>query len=187
VGQFDLMGGSYGGWIAQSLVREHPDRVRKLVLSAIGPPNPENSRQLAKMLPLMRIMPTFVLKGMLSKSFSRLDTTQPQDPNMLLLWALAKEALYFHIGKADILALMTRLVDQTDHYTFTPGDLKDWPGQVLLLFGSDDPASPPEKREAMKALYPQAQVVVFQGQHAIALTHQDEYFAAIDGFLESDM
>lgn len=185
VGQVVLMGGSYGGWIAQSLVREHPDRVSKLVLTAIGPPDPENSRQLAKMLPLMRLMPAFMLKGLLSRSFSRLDTSQPQDPNMLLLWALAKEALYFHIGRADILALMRRLIDQTEHFTFTPSDLQDWPGKVLLVFGADDPASPPEKREAMQALYPQAEMHVLQGQHAIALTHQQEYFAAIDGFLKS--
>jgi pimeloyl-ACP methyl ester carboxylesterase len=36
----------------------------------------------------------------------------------------------------------------------------------------------------MQALYPQAQMVVFEGgQHGIALTHQQAYFAAIDEFL----
>jgi len=60
VEQFYLMGGSYGGWMAQSFVRQVPERVQKLVLSAIGPPNPENSRQLRQIMPLFRIMPAFL-------------------------------------------------------------------------------------------------------------------------------
>ena len=31
------------------------------------------------------------------------------------------------------------LVDQTKNTTFSPDDLKTWPGQILLLSGSDDP------------------------------------------------
>jgi predicted esterase YcpF (UPF0227 family) len=38
----------------------------------------------------------------------------------------------------------------------------------------------------MTALYPQAQTIVFEGgQHAIALSHQEAYFSAIDAFLTS--
>jgi pimeloyl-ACP methyl ester carboxylesterase len=36
----------------------------------------------------------------------------------------------------------------------------------------------------MRALYPQARIVTFEGGgHAIALSHQKAYFAAIDEFL----
>ncbi len=36
----------------------------------------------------------------------------------------------------------------------------------------------------MKALYPQAETIVFEGgEHAIALSHQEAYFQAIDDFL----
>jgi len=36
----------------------------------------------------------------------------------------------------------------------------------------------------MRQLYPQAEVKVFEGrEHGIALTHQQEYFSAIDKFL----
>ena len=37
VKEFSILGGSYGGWIAQSLVRNHPQRVNKLVV-AVGRP-----------------------------------------------------------------------------------------------------------------------------------------------------
>jgi len=184
IGRFSLLGGSYGGWMAQSLVRAHPERVDKLVLTAIGPPNPENSRQLAWLLPLLRIMPMFLLRGLINRTFGHLDSSQRADPEQALLWALVNEVVTYRIGRADFVAAMRRLIDQTAHYTFAPDDLDDWPGAILMLFGDGDPATPAEKRQAMKALYPQAESIVFEGgEHAIALSHQEAYFQAIDDFL----
>jgi len=76
-------------------------------------------------------------------------------------------------------------VDRSDReFSFSADDLKDWSGRILLVFGSDDPATPREKREAMVKLYSQAEVKVFEGgEHGIAITHQQEYFAVIDEFL----
>jgi pimeloyl-ACP methyl ester carboxylesterase len=88
------------------------------------------------------------------------------------------------VGRADFVTAMRRLIDQTENYTFSPDDLADWPGSILMLFGDGDPATPPEKRQAMKALYPRAETIVFQGgEHGIALSHQEAYFQAIDDFL----
>jgi pimeloyl-ACP methyl ester carboxylesterase len=182
VSQFVTMGGSYGGWMVQSLVRAYPERIEKLVITAVGPPNPENSRQLAKLMPWLRLMPMFVLRALINRSFSRLDTTG-DNPELALMWALVQESMQ-RVGREDFLALMQRLIDQTDNYSFSADDLEDWPGSILMVFGSEDPSSTPEKIEAMRALYPQAQVKVFEGgQHGIALTHQEEYFGVIDEFL----
>ncbi len=90
------------------------------------------------------------------------------------------------VKREDIFALLSRLIDQTENYTFTPDDLKDWGGSILIVCGSEDPSTPADKREAMQKLYPQAQIKVFEGgKHGIALTHQKEYFAVIDAFLKS--
>jgi len=184
VGQFFAMGGSYGGWMVQSLVREYPERIPKLVITAVGPPNNENSQELARLMGWLRITPAFLLRWMINRSFSRLESNRTSDKDMTLLWALVKEAIYFRLGRADILAMLQRLINQTDNYTFSADDLKDWPGNILLVFGSQDPATPLDKREAMKELYPQAEVKVFEGgKHGIAISHQQEYFATIDEFL----
>lgn len=45
VGQFYAMGGSYGGWMVQSLVRQHPDRISKLVITAVGPQTRKTARK----------------------------------------------------------------------------------------------------------------------------------------------
>jgi pimeloyl-ACP methyl ester carboxylesterase len=184
VGQFTAMGGSYGGWMVQSLVRHYPERVRKLVITVIGPPDPENSRQIARLMRWLRIAPTPLLRALINRSFARLASNRSGDPDLVLLWVLVQEAMFYRVGRADILAALQRLVDQTQNYTFSTDDLKDWPGSILVLFGSKDPATPPEKREAMRRLYPQAEVKVFEGgEHGIALSHQQEYLSTIDRFL----
>jgi len=184
VEQFYMMGGSYGGWLVQSLVRQFPERITKMVITAVGPPDRKNSQEIARLMGWFRITPTFLLRWMINRSFARLESDKTGNPDLVLLWALVEEVINFRLGREDILALMQRLVDQTENYTFSPGDLDDWPGRILLVFGSDDPATPLEKREAMQQLYPQAEVRVFQGgEHGIAITHQAEYFSVIDEFL----
>jgi pimeloyl-ACP methyl ester carboxylesterase len=184
VDKFCLMGGSYGGWIAQSFVRHSPERVQKLILTAIGPPNPENSRQLARMMRWLRIMPAFLLRALIKRSFSRLVSDKSDDPDATFLWAHLQEVMAEQVQRADILAGLQRLIDQTSNYTFAPGDLESWSGRILMLFGADDPATPPEKREAMQKLYPQAEVKVFEGaDHSMAVSHREAYYGMIDAFL----
>ena len=184
IDHFFLMGGSYGGWMAQSLVRRCPERIDKLIISAVGPPNPQNSQTLKKMSKWLRLLPTFVLKTMLNRSFANLDLSAAEEyPQLELLWAQMKEVMN-QLTRRDIFALFERLIDQTEKYDFTPNDLKHWPGRMLFLFGSDDPATPPERIESMRELYPKAHIEVFQGgSHGIAVTHQDEYFEMIERFL----
>jgi proline iminopeptidase len=184
IDRFVLMGGSYGGWMAQSLVRKFPERIDKVVLSAIGPPNPENSRQLAKMLWMLKLTPFGILRTLMNRSFSRLVSAGELKPEQTLMMAQLKEIMHTRVGRKDILAALLRLIDQTDHYSFEPEDLADWRGQMLLLMGSDDPSTTPEKREALARLYPQAEHVVFDGaDHSVSVTHKEQYYQALDDFL----
>lgn len=184
IGPVYAMGGSYGGWMLQSLVRQFPERFTRLVISAVGPPDKQNSQELARLMGWFRITPTFLLRWMLNRSFSRLESDRTHNPDLALLWALVSEVINYRLSRADMLSMMQRLIDQTDKHAFSPEDLEDWPGKMLLLFGSEDPATPLEKREAMQELYPRAEVKVFDGgEHGIAITHQEEYFSVIDEFL----
>jgi pimeloyl-ACP methyl ester carboxylesterase len=184
--RFDLLGGSYGGWMAQSFIRSYPDRIDKVLLSAIGPPNPENSRQLARMMWLFRLAPLGLIRALMSRSFKRLVGKGEATPEQMLLMAQLQEIMSTRVRKVDILAALRRLIDQTDHYTFHAEDLSEWHGQMLILMASEDPATTPEKREAMQVLYPEAEHVLFEGaDHSMAVTHREEYYAAIDRFLST--
>ena len=184
--RFSLVGGSYGGWMAQSFVRQIPERIDKVVLSAIGPPNPDNSRQLAKMLWLLRLLPNGALRALMNRSFSRLTGEGELEPERILMMAQLKEIMFMRVDRKDILASLSRLIDQTENYTFGPDDLANWPGRMLVLMGSEDPSTTPEKREAMAELYPLAQQVVFEGaDHSVSLTHREAYYESLDTFLVS--
>lgn len=184
IGPFSLLGGSYGGMMAHPLVRLYPDRVRKMVLAVAPAPNPESGERLSRTLRWLRFVPMVGLRAMLARTFSGLVQEDDPDPDTALLLAMTREIVMTQITRADILAAMHRVVDMNTTFTYTPDDLADWPGAILLLFGADDPATPPETRAALATLYPQAQVRVFEGSgHAIAITRQAEYFATIEGFL----
>ena len=170
--------------MVQSLVRQYPERISKLVITTVGPPDSQNSQELARLIGWLRLAPTFMLRWMINRSFSRLESRTSENEDMDLLWALVREAVYFRLKREDILAMIQRLIDQTDNYTFSADDLDDWPGKILLVFGSEDPATPLARREAMIELYPQAEMKVFAGgEHGTAITHQQEYFAVMDEFL----
>lgn len=127
-----------------------------------------------------------MLRFLLNRAFARLGATGSSDPNVALLGALVREVMNSRVQRADLLAAMERLIEQTRDGAFSAADLDAWPGRILLVFGSDDPATPPEKRKAMRSLYPRAEVTVVEGAtHTMALSHQDEYFGSIDGFWDS--
>ncbi len=182
--QVHVMGGSAGGLAAQHFVRRHPDRSISLILSHTLLPNRETGRRIAKMLRWLRIAPQPVLRAFFRQTMRRL---MPQDdsPESAFLVAHFEEIVSFHLTKAQIISLMVRTVDLAENVPFTPDDLKGWPGRILLLMSEDDPATPEPVRQAMTAMYPQAQVHLFsEGGHATSVLKQDEYIEAIETFLE---
>lgn len=184
VEKFYTMGGAYGGWIAQSLVRQYPELIGKLVLANVGPPDKEYNQQMAKTMRWIKLTPTSVLRTSVSRSFSQMDSGDHDDPDQLLLMALTQEALLYRIQRADILTSLERLIDQTKSYSFSPADLEAWTGSILVLFSQDDPGTPQEALQAMKNLYPEADFKVLgsdEGGKISSETHH--FFTTIDEFL----
>ena len=88
------------------------------------------------------------------------------------------------MDKKDAIGILERMVDFSLR-SFTPQDLAGWAGKVLLVFGEDDPATPPDVRRRLESLYPGCQVRLFEGSgHTTSVTRQDEYLEAIDSFLK---
>ena len=178
-----VMGGSYGGFVAQAFVRRHPDRTASLILSHTLLPEREGAEQVAKVVRWMRLLPAPALRAFFRMRLGKL-FPEGQHLELALSKALFAEIVNYHLTKAQLISLMRRVVDLGVNYSFTPDDLRDWPGRILLLMADDDPATPEPVREAMAAMYPQAKRRLFSGAgHATAILKQDEYFAAIDEFL----
>lgn len=176
-----VVGGSYGGFVAQVLVRRHPERVERLVLSHTGPPRPQRGRQIAGALRWFRFLPLFLLRAQYRKVMLGL---MPDVPELALTRAYLEELIALEVTKKSLLAGYRRVVD-FDGQRFAPADLDGWPGRILLLMAEDDPATPEPIRREMQSLYPRAEVALFSGSgHVTGVLLRDEYLAAMDSFLE---
>ena len=184
ISQVDALGGSGGTLFMQPFMLTYPERFGKIILTTPVPPDPARGEQISNSLKWLRWMPTPILRWLTMKSFERLLSAESNQPDMALTTALLKEVVQYRLQRKNFLAMLAMVSDMTDSFSYSAHDLQKWAGELLLIFGKDDPATPEPVRAKMLALYPTAQVKVFEGGHGIAVTHQAEYFAAIDQFLD---
>ena len=181
VAQAHVLGGSYGGFVAQVLVRRHPQLARSLVLSHTLAPYPETAARLRPFARLVRWMPKGLVRPLMRRVFRSMMPEWSEETACLL--AIFDELVGFALTKKDVIGILERTVDYSVR-SFTPEDLAEWPGKVLLVFGEEDPATPPEVRQRLASLYPGCHVHRFEGAgHTTSGTHQDEYAAVIEDFL----
>ncbi len=181
VEQAHVMGGSYGGFVAQVFVRRHPQLTRSLVLAHTQPPYAEMAARMRRFARLLRWMPMGLVRQMMRRVFRSMMPERSEETACLL--AIFDELIGYTLGKKDVIGILERMADFSVR-SFTPQDMSGWPGKVLLVFGDNDPSTPPDVRQRLESLYPGCQVHLFEGTgHAASVTRQDEYLAVIDGFL----
>jgi pimeloyl-ACP methyl ester carboxylesterase len=174
VGRAEVSGGSFGGLLAQALVRQAPERVASLVLSHTGAPD---GKRRGVATAIVAAMPMRLLRGLLKARLGK--TLDAADT----FWRRYFDRAIDQMPKADIVSRV-RLQAEFGARTWGPDDLASWPGRVLLIEGEDDPLFPPAARARLRALYPSAQVHRFQGTgHAAAVLKPEEYAAAVTRFL----
>jgi pimeloyl-ACP methyl ester carboxylesterase len=181
VDQAHVIGGSYGGFVAQIFVRRHPQLTRSLVLSHTLPPSPDLAPRMRRFARLLRWMPMGLVRRMLRRVFRSMMPAWSEETACML--AIFDELIRYALDKKDVIGILARTADYSVQ-PFAAQDLSTWPGEVLLVFGEDDAATPPDVRQRLESLYPGSQVRVFEGAgHTTAVTHRDEYLSAIDEFL----
>jgi pimeloyl-ACP methyl ester carboxylesterase len=179
--QAHVLGGSYGGMVAQWLVRRYPQRVIALVLSHTGGPDPVRAAANRRFMILLRLLPLSLLRFMLKHATRR---ALKEAPEQIPFWEAYSNEMIARLTKADLLSRYQVAVDFDATAAFTPDDLKDWPGRILILEGDNDPVAEAPARAALKALHPQARVHTFHGTgHVASLAKLDEYVDVIQRFL----
>jgi pimeloyl-ACP methyl ester carboxylesterase len=178
-----VMGGSYGGFVAQVFVRRHPALTRSLVLSHTLPPDPALRKSMKKTMRWLPLLPERVLRWVMGRKLGPL--MPAKTPETALAHAMYAELLSSRrLTKADILGMLARAADFSGS-AFAPQDLAGWQGRVLLVMADDDPGTPEPVRRAMSALYPGARVHLFHGTgHAASILKEEEYQAVIGSFFE---
>ncbi len=176
-----VVGGSYGGLVAQAFTFHHPQRTRSLVLSHTGGPDPRRGSILKIMLKLFGILPSGWMKAAFrAKIRSLLRHPQLEHAERQFLEAYLAENLALLSPQALDMAY-ARVVDFCLHYL---AQQPVWNGATLILESDDDPAVRPQDRARLRAAYPQAQVHTFHGTgHLAAVLRLQEYLDVQQTFL----
>jgi 3-oxoadipate enol-lactonase len=178
----NVIGGSYGGMLAQIFVHRHPQLVNRLVLSHTYPPVERRAKSVAPALRLFRVLPMPMVKKMLRDRMIGILPSKPS-PELLLIAAQVREAVDTRLTRQAALNTYTRMMD-FDRQVFTPIDLAGWPGKTLIMLAEDDPTTPENLRSELIALYPGAAVHIFKGSgHATSILESDEYIQVMEDFL----
>jgi pimeloyl-ACP methyl ester carboxylesterase len=170
VARAHVVGGSFGGIVAQALVRRVPQRVASLVLSHTGAPGTRRGRGWA--LALLAAFPGFVLRAALKRRLR--GVLAGADP----FWLRYFDQAVAGLSKADIVSRM-RLAAEFGDAVYKPDDLAGWPGRVLVVESEDDPLFRSAQRQALRDLYPRAEVHTFTGTGHVAAVLQPENFADV--------
>ena len=187
--QTHVFGGSYGGLVAQYFVRHYPAKVRSLTLSHTFVLTAKYAKPLwiaGKLFPaLPQSLFVPILKMRLNKML--LSTLRAANHPETEFWrAYLNEAIASDLLKEVFIHQNRCLLDLAHQTQFTPDDLKEWRGKILIIESEDDPAIPMRERALLRSTYPQAQVHTFcDAGHASSILKREEVFSIIRSFLHS--
>lgn len=189
VEQVHLLGGSYGGLVAQYFVRQYPDKVLSLTLSHTFVLSAKYAKPLwiaGKLFPLLpQSLFVPILRLRLNKVL--LSTLRAARHPEAEFWrAYLNEAIASDLLKEVFVHQNGSLLDLARQPQFTPDDLKQWPGKVLIIESDDDPAVRSRDRALLRSTYPQAQVHTFHNTgHASSIIRRAETVSVMRDFFNS--
>jgi pimeloyl-ACP methyl ester carboxylesterase len=182
----DVLGSSYGGWVAQCLARRHPGLVRRLILVHTFALQPNAARRLRLAAKIWNAVPAPLLRGLLTARVRRLlrplQDSAPAEHQSAL--AHVRELVQSPETMAALQRQNACLLDSATSFPCAPGDLARLDGKILIIDSDDDPAIRAPERAHLRALHPGAEARTFHGTgHITALVKPDEFVSAVNDFL----
>lgn len=171
VNRAHLVGGSFGGLIAQRLSQYAPSRVASIALTHTGVAEAAGASPLA--LAMVRRIPARWMMSLMTKRLRGF--LAGADPEWFGLFDQ-------EIRSMDHGAMLARLALGASLARWRDGTV--WAGPTLIVESDDDPAVRPAQRAALRARYPQAQVVTFaKTGHLTPILDPDGYCGRVIAFL----
>ena len=180
LGAVHVISGSFGGMVAQHLVRRHPERVRSLVLSHTAAPESDRARMamVKAMVGTLGVWPGWLVRALFRRRLRGIFAVA--DP----FWLRYFDSTVAGLSQADLVSRVRLAAEFAGQTGYGPHDLDRWPGRVLIMDADDDPHMPAATRAALRALYPQAEVHSFSGTgHSAAIMNPEGYAQVIRRFL----
>ena len=184
--RFDLLGQSYGGWIAQCAARRFPERVRRIVLSHSFILRQRDAWRFRLAETLLGRMPTGLMRPLLLKRVRKvLEPLRRRDPDRVerQLAALAG-TLAGPDMRAKLVAQQRCMLDSLQPaFAALPDVRPELP--VLIIESDNDPLLGAAARKALRDHFPDAEVQSFPGAgHISAMAETEAYAARVERFLK---
>ncbi|HKO97819.1 MAG TPA: alpha/beta hydrolase [Pyrinomonadaceae bacterium] len=178
VDEAHVFGGSYGGLVAQYFVRQHPAKVRSLILSHTFVLTSKYAKPLWIAGKLFPAFPQRLLVPLLKARLNRilLSTLRAANHPETQFWtAYLNEAIVSNQLREVFIHQSKSLLDLMGQPAFTSDDLSGWKGKILIIESIDDPAIAARDRAFLKSVYPQAEVHTYtDAGHASSILKRDE-------------
>src|SRR5512133_3794772 len=175
-----VVGSSFGGYVAQCLMRAHPERVDSLVLAQTGVRHFIGPVPMAVLRAVLRVAPAGLVRSFTWRTWQTL--LADIGPAQQFWMAVLRDILDHQLTKAHLVAVVAAIGDFTGHHRPMPGDL-EWKRPVLVLQSEYDRAFASQADE-IRAVYPTAAFQVVAGAgHGALFTHTDQYLDLLQAFL----
>ncbi|MDV8147445.1 alpha/beta hydrolase [Arthrobacter sp. B10-11] len=182
VEQADVLGSSFGGFVAQVFARRHPERVRRLVLANTGGPAAAPLPVLPLLIRFLAVLPENAVRSLTGWNWRRWFVPESQDDGKF--WNTLLSDILSRLGKEDLLSALREMNDFTHLPPVSAPEVPAAPVPVLLIESEHDEAFSPQARAALRALYPEAEVRLFAGTgHGVMATRTTEYVETVREFL----
>jgi pimeloyl-ACP methyl ester carboxylesterase len=179
----DVVGGSFGGLVAQAFLRRFPHRTRRVVLSATGPAKAERAGSNQKWSRRIGRLPIGVSRALLRTIVRATLRKVAADREF---WRGFYGRAIDAISRDELVARYALSADIDRHGPPSLAALPEWRGAILILEGDTDRISRGSSRQTLKSLFPDARVKTFAGAgHAISIGRREEWTAAVTEFLRS--
>lgn len=167
-----VVGSSLGGYLAQYLVQQHPQRIDRAVFANTFPPNDvirEDNRVLGTLLP---VIPEWLVLGAFRSNIeAEVVPAAGGDP---LVAAYLLEQGHGAMSKAQFVARYRAVIDP---FEVEPAPLED--RDILLIEADNDPLVAPELRTMLRETYPDAEVVRLDGLGHFPYLNEPEHYTRV--------
>ncbi|HYY99499.1 MAG TPA: alpha/beta hydrolase [Pyrinomonadaceae bacterium] len=190
VARAHVLGGSFGGLLAQAFLKRRPSQVETLTLLGAAAPDPGAGARARRMSRLVRLLPFPLTRSLLKLELSRgLGAHAPPEaaPRVEEFRRGLDEYFDRRLTKRTMLSRAALSVDFNLRESYAPEDLAGWPGRVLIIESEDDPATPAAERRRLRETYPRALVCAFAGAgQMVTLLRPDALAEVVKAFIKED-
>jgi len=187
--QAHVMGGSYGGLVAQYFVRQYPHQTRSLILSHTFVLSPTLAKPLWIAGKLFPMFPQKLFAAILRIRLNKILVSTlraAKHPEAEFWRAYLEEAIASDLLKEVFIHQNKSLLDLARQPRFTSDDLRAWPGKILIIESDDDPAITARDRASLRNTYPNSQVHTFRDAgHASSILKRAEVVSIIRSFIHN--